>query len=486
MKPDASIPLSDTRWENIGDLERRLKDYVAVSMKLIVQRQAIFLAAFVLGASYFRPDVAVFGYSLVLLSEILDLVLNWRIQKWTDHSERKARGFLAWVIVNTIVSAGAISYFVLATAFQQSSGGHFTPVFFLFAASLFAAMNNHQLMSALSLRLVIYGATFFYIALMDILPAPPSITEQPWLQFFTTIFVLYFILDCSFVFLRLYRKGLLQLDELRIEHAKTLQAYEVKTKFLATVSHELRTPLTSIKASVDAINSGALGAVPDNMIPILKIAGKNSKRLADLINDLLDVQKIEAGEMIYHFTSVNLRTLVLESVEANKSFADNLTIGIDTAFPETDAYVDGDEARLMQVMANLLSNGLKFSTKGNNVQVSVERSGTKVRISVKDGGIGIAESSRDLVFGKFTQVDSSDQRRAGGTGLGMHITEQIVERHNGQIDFTSELGRGTTFFVEFEEKTIAHNGGLATPLVSNRISKALRSGPRGRLTQGVH
>lgn len=471
----SSVDITTFIAPHLGDtgvhLERRLKDYVDVSKKLLLQRQAIFLAATMLGTFYFNPYIAVSCYSLVLLSEILDLVMTWRIEQWNDHSDSKARLFLIWVMVNTLISAGAISLFVIMIALQQTEGGHFTPLFFLFAASLFAAMNNHQLIPALGLRLAIYAGTFLYIALMDILPNPPPLNSRPWLQFFTTVFVLYFILDCSFVFLRLYRKGLKQLDDLRVEHEKTMRAYEVKSKFLSTVSHELRTPLTSIKASVDLINSGALGSLPDKMVPILQIAGKNSKRLADLINDLLDVQKIEAGEMIYHFSTVNLRTLVQESVEANKSFADQLGIGIVTSLPEDDAHVDGDEARLMQVMANLLSNSLKFSRKGANVEVAVTRHDGRVRISVKDSGIGIAEGSRELVFGKFTQVDSSDQRRAGGTGLGMHISKQIVDRHNGLIDFTSELGQGTTFFIEFEEKRPGRAAGLATPLITSRPAR---------------
>ena len=100
------------------------------------------------------------------------------------------------------------------------------------------------------------------------------------------------------------------MDDLRLEHERTLRAYEVKSKFLSTVSHELRTPLTSIKASIDLINMGVVGQVPDKMVTVLQNAGKNSKRLADLINDLLDIQKIEAGEMIYHFSAVNARNLV--------------------------------------------------------------------------------------------------------------------------------------------------------------------------------
>ena len=468
MNPADQMFEPSSSWENLSHLERRLKDYVGVSKKLIYQRQAIFLAASVLGAFYFDPMIAIACYSAVLFTEVMDLVLTRQVERWQDHSDRKARLFLIWIMVNTLMSAGAISLFVIMTAVQQTSGGHFTPLFFLFAASLFAAMNNHQLMPALTLRLTIYGGTFLYIALMDILPVPPPITAQPWLQFFTTVFVLYFILDCSFVFLRLYRKGLKQLDDLRVEHELTMTAYEVKSKFLSTVSHELRTPLTSIKASIDLINSGLIGSVPDNIVPILHIAGKNSKRLADLINDLLDVQKIEAGEMLYNFSDVNVRLLVLESVEANKGFADQLGIGIECAFPENDAFVDGDEARLMQVMANLLSNALKFSPKGKSVAVSVQNNGGKVRISVKDSGIGIDNRSRELVFGKFTQVDSSDQRQVGGTGLGMHISKQIVERHSGHIDFSSELGHGTTFFVEFDESQPVRAAELSLPLLSSR------------------
>lgn len=461
-------------WEDPDHLERRLKDYVDVSKRLIIQRQAIFLAATVLGAFYFDPWIAFGCYSGVLFSEVLDMVLNRQIEKWDDHNPAKARFFLTWVMINTFFSAGAIALFIIATALQETESGHFTTLFFLFAASLFAAMNNHQLMPALTLRLIIYAGTFGYISLMDILPNPPPLTEMPWLQFFTTVFVLYFILDCSFVFLKLYRKGLKQLDDLRTEHEKAVQAYEVKSKFLSTVSHELRTPLTSIKASVDLINSGMIGKLPDNMVPILTIAGKNSKRLADLINDLLDVQKIEAGEMVYHFTTLNLRHLVQESIEANKGFADQLGIGVQADFPTEDAYVHGDEQRLMQVMANLLSNALKFSRPGTQVEVAIRRKGAKVLILVQDSGLGIAPGSRDLVFGKFTQVDSSDQRRVGGTGLGMHITKQIVEKHNGHIDFVSEIGKGSTFFVEFDEKKGVSYNGLGAPLTSVRSPEALR------------
>ena len=113
----------------------------------------------------------------------------------------------------------------------------------------------------------------------------------------------------------------------------------------------------------------------------------------------------------------------------------------------------GDHSRLVQVMNNLLSNALKFSDEGGTVKVRVESPGARIRISVDDEGVGIPKDAKDRVFGKFSQVDSSDVRKVGGTGLGLNITKQIVERHNGTIDYVSELGVGSTFFIEFYRLT---------------------------------
>ena len=320
-------------WNDTEHLERQLKDYVEVSAKLLWQRQAIFLAATCLGAAYFRPDLAMFGYSLVILTEIFDLMMNRRVRAWDDHSAAKARFFLTWVIFNTLLSAGAISLFVIMTALQEEPGGHFTPLFFLFAAALFAAMNNHQLIPVLVLRMVIYGSTFVFIAVMDMWPSAPPLTSLIWLNFFTTVFVLYFIVDCSFIYLRLYRKGQKQLDDLRLEHERTVEAYAIKTKFLATVSHELRTPLTSIKASIDLVNDGALGSLPEKIASVMQIAGKNSKRLADLINDLLDVQKIEAGKMSYRAREISVPFLVRTRSRQTRAWPTSLESALRRASP---------------------------------------------------------------------------------------------------------------------------------------------------------
>ncbi len=443
------LPKKDD-WFPIDRLERQLKDYINVSENLIWQRQAIFLAATLLASFYFSPVVSFSSYAAVLFTEVLDLILARNVKRWTDHSPEKAIKFLRWVMFNTAASAMAISLFVIMITLQQTSGGHFTPLFFLFAASLFAAVNNHQLLPALILRLTIYGATFVFIATWDIIRLDPPLNSEQWLQFFTVAFVMYFIVDCSFVFLKLYRRGLAQIEEITQEHQKTKAALEIKSQFLSTVSHELRTPLTSIKGTLDLVNSGVMGPAPEQMQAVLTIAARNSKRLADLIDDLLDLQKIEAGEMAFRFSLLNVRDLVAESVAMSQGYAEQMDVKLNAHLPDDDIFINGDSDRLTQVMANLISNASKFSHKGGAVDISIKRIKDRVRIFVKDTGVGIPENAKERVFGRFSQVDSSDQRRVGGTGLGMNISKKIVERHDGQIDYVSSLGKGTTFFIEFD------------------------------------
>ena len=452
--PAGAKPLSRrTRLRNrrAARLEQQIRDYYNVSTKLIWQRQAIFLAATILTAFYFDPSKSFGCYGAVLFTELVDLMLARRVERRGPYDWATARRFLLWILANTALSASSICLFVFMIALQQDVGGHFTPLFFLFAAALFAAMNNHQLLPALALRLAIYGVTFFSIVLLDIWRVMPPLGSELWLHFFTVVFVLYFIIDCSFVFLRLYRNNLRQLEILRAEHERTKAAYVAKSQFVSTVSHELRTPLTSIKGSLDLMASGMLGPVPKEMQSMLEIASKNSTRLANLINDILDLQKIESGEMPYHFDTVDVRQLVVDAVDANRGYADKLGLELVGEIIEGEpVFIKGDENRLMQVMSNIISNALKFSDPGGCVTVSYSVIGEKVRIYVKDEGVGIPEDSRDKVFDKFSQIDSTDQRKVGGTGLGMNISKQIVEHHKGLIDYVSELGEGTTFFVEFD------------------------------------
>ncbi|WP_126977879.1 sensor histidine kinase [Frigidibacter oleivorans] len=221
-----------------------------------------------------------------------------------------------------------------------------------------------------------------------------------------------------------------------------------KSQFVSTVSHELRTPLTSIKGSLDLLDAGAMGNLPPAAQRVVRIARSNSQRLALLIDDLLDVQQIEQGQMRIRHELVDLARVVRDAVEANEGYARSLGVQLEQDCVSGPVEVMGDAQRLMQVMANMLSNACKFSHRGGAVTVRLQVEGRQARVSVADRGTGIPEGARERVFGQFSQIDSSNTRRIGGSGLGMHIARRIVERLGGRIDYESRLGEGTTFYVD--------------------------------------
>ena len=457
MALSEAFRLDDTIKASDGRLLQNLKNYTGVSLALLWQRQAIFLTSTLLTAFYFDPINAAIFYCTILFCELQDVLIARRVALLHVNQKRAIRSSLIWILLNTALSAGAICLYAISVAFKQEFGGHFTPLFFLFAAALFAAMNNHQLVLALTIRLSMYGISFLIIVVKDIWMVRPSLDSELWLQFFTVVFVMYFLIDCSIVFLRLYRKNMAQLEALKQEHERTKAAYIVKSQFASTVSHELRTPLTSIKGALDLLNSGAMGEIPEKMKSLLSMAGRDSKRLSNLIDDVLDLQKIEAGAMAYRKDVLNVQALVTEAVNSNIGYANthNVTLVEEIPDEQTSLLIEGDETRLMQVMANMISNAAKFSDEDGIVTVGCESRENKVRIYVKDTGCGIPVGAKDKVFGRFSQLDSSDKRRATGSGLGMNISKEIVEHHNGIIGYVSEIGRGTTFYAEF----LAHNEG---------------------------
>ncbi|MHC0053602.1 histidine kinase N-terminal 7TM domain-containing protein [Actibacterium sp. D379-3] len=235
---------------------------------------------------------------------------------------------------------------------------------------------------------------------------------------------------------------------LRLAADQAQAASDAKTQFLSTVSHELRTPLTSIKGTLDLLNAGVLGEMPPEMKRVVQIASNNSNRLRALIDDLLDLSKIESGAMAVQLIPIDLAQLLRDAAEANEGYGKSLSVSLRLTGVTAPVYVKGDHARLMQVMANVLSNALKFSEPGDVVEITLEQHGPITRISVRDEGIGIPEGAEDKVFGHFTQVDASDTRKKGGSGLGMNIAQRILELHGGSIHYTSKMGVGTTFFID--------------------------------------
>ncbi|MBT5876333.1 MAG: response regulator, partial [Candidatus Latescibacteria bacterium] len=220
----------------------------------------------------------------------------------------------------------------------------------------------------------------------------------------------------------------------------------MKNEFVSNVSHELRTPLTSIQGSLGLILGGLTGEMSQQLKELLEIAHKNSSRLIQLINDILDIQKIESGQMDFQYSAESVNDIVQESISENQPYAERYNVSFDFVPPGESHSVSVDPTRIKQVLSNLLSNAAKFSPKGGNVKLSINRKDDWVEIRVKDNGPGIPDEFRPKVFERFSQAEASGSRPRGGTGLGLSITKVIVERMGGEIGFETEVGKGSEFY----------------------------------------
>lgn len=233
---------------------------------------------------------------------------------------------------------------------------------------------------------------------------------------------------------------------------------KMKSEFVSTVSHELRTPLTSIRGALGLVLGKAAETLPAKIRTMLEMAERNSERLTLLINDILDLEKIESGSLEFEFKQMELVSLAQRAIDDNEGYASkhDVSLALETDLDEIHIY--GDEHRLLQVFANLISNAVKYSPAKGEVTISITPFGKGYRVSVKDQGAGIPEEFRSRIFQRFAQADSSDTREKGGTGLGLSITKAIVERHGGVIDYASIINKGTDFYFDLPDSqvTIAH------------------------------
>jgi signal transduction histidine kinase len=263
----------------------------------------------------------------------------------------------------------------------------------------------------------------------------------------------------------------------------------LKDEFVSTVSHELRTPLTSITGSLGLLMGQATGSLPGPMVRLIEIAHQNCKRLVRLVNDILDIEKLESGRLVFDKKRIAVRPLVEQAVETCQAFAGRggvrlrIENDINAVF---DVRADAD--RLSQVIANLLSNAIKFSAQDDEVIVTIENGIDLVRVSVRDHGPGISAEFRPHIFGRFAQADATSTRRRGGTGLGLYIVKQIVDRFNGVVSFMDAPGGGTIFKVELPnwggQSDRRHEQQLATAVAPEAEASfaSLREEARERLS----
>ena len=236
-------------------------------------------------------------------------------------------------------------------------------------------------------------------------------------------------------------------EELEAANKKLKAMYDVQKEFTSTVSHELRTPLASIKMAIDLVVKRTVGEINADQADILGRAKQEVDRLKRLIDDILDLTKIEAGKMQMNFINNDIHKVISLVVETQKSVAQSRGLYLKTEFSATMPLTPFDNDRIIQVLNNLVGNALKFTKQGGVTIKTMDKSSENhILVSVIDTGKGIAESNLPKLFQKFQQIEAAQENEEGGTGLGLAICKEIVSRHGGKIWVESKEGQGTTFY----------------------------------------
>jgi signal transduction histidine kinase len=223
----------------------------------------------------------------------------------------------------------------------------------------------------------------------------------------------------------------------------------LKDEFVSTVSHELRTPLTSITASLGLLTGQSGISLPPQFARLLEIAHTNSQRFVRLVNDILDIEKLESGQVRFELEKTELKAVAEKASESLIAFAQTNRVRLKIEDPsQVPLFVRADPDRLAQVVVNLLSNAVKFSPPDGEVAIKIYRHGDGARLSVRDQGSGVPSEFRTRIFDRFAQADATNTRQKGGSGLGLSIVKQIVDRLGGTVGFLDAPGGGTVFYVE--------------------------------------
>ena len=222
-----------------------------------------------------------------------------------------------------------------------------------------------------------------------------------------------------------------------------------KNQFVSTVSHELRTPLTSIKGALGLSLSTGLEGVPERVKDLLNIAHRNADRLILIVNDILDLEKIDADQMQFDLKNVSLKEIAIDAIQANQPYFDELGVKVELELSSPSPMASLDRDRTMQVLTNLLSNAAKFSPADATIHLNIWENTRAVGFSVVDQGVGIPKSEIQTIFERFRQVKNTNRASMGGTGLGLAIVQSIVQKHGGEVSIESVEGSGTTVHCTF-------------------------------------
>ncbi len=251
------------------------------------------------------------------------------------------------------------------------------------------------------------------------------------------------------------------LELIKEQNQKILEADRIKNEFLSNMSHELRTPLNAIIGLSEALNMNIFGELNEKQAEYVDDIHASGRHLLDMINDLLDLSKIESGKMQLNREIFDVKNSLDEVISIVKPLADKKSINVTVSEKNKRIKINADRRKFHQVLYNLLSNAIKFTGESGNITVTLSIKGNELECSVKDDGIGIAPEYHDKIFEKFHQVCGSFPERTCSTGLGLTITRELVEMHNGKIKLESEEGKGANFIftLPLREKTNSEKSG---------------------------
>lgn len=294
------------------------------------------------------------------------------------------------------------------------------------------------------------GGIFLLSLLLPVVPF--ALAMGPISERAVVLLIIAFLLFMLFMWRRLHIEYWHALA-VRAELVRAKEAAEAanlaKGQFIANVSHELRTPLTAIVGALGLVESGLPENLPPQTMKLVEMAYQNGKQLTALINDILDFEKLNAGAMSFNCRPMALMQSIRKALELNLSYAERYRVAfvLENTLPE-ETRVIADGQRLLQVMANLLSNAAKHSPAGENVFISLQKTNGSLRVAIRDRGPGIPEAFREHIFEKFAQAESTSTNKDSGTGLGLAISKAIVEGMGGKIGFDSAAGQGANFYFD--------------------------------------
>lgn len=371
----------------------------------------------------------------------------------SEFTNRRSRPVVAGYIIGAVLWLSSVWFAwtgQLMTNIEIMPDGatlfDFTPIGFGLVAALLSfevlALINLLVNSDQRSRALIPGVVILIVAVtVDLFPPLARLPINSTLVAIASIIITGVILEMQ-LFNPLARLN----NELARANQELQEANRMKSQFLATMSHELRTPLNSIIGYTELVLNGVYGPMNETQVDRLRKVLRNGHDLLALINDILDLSKIEAGRMDLYIEPVPLASVVDDVVGMLMPMAEEKGLELRKDIAESLPLVMADEARLNQIVVNLLSNAVKFTHDGYiDISASLLESKKQIAVKVQDTGIGIAQDKIESIFDEFQQADNTTTREYGGTGLGLAITRRLVQAHSGTISVESKLGEGSTF-----------------------------------------